>query len=506
MASPGIWSRVHPHLRHVELRLCDAKTRHCILVVILILSAYTHLWNPTGFPDLFYDEGVYMRRAVNVLETGNPQEGYFHDHPYFGQLVLSGFLKIAGFPNSIDADNLEFSYLVPRLTMGIFAVLDTFLIYKIAEKQFGRRTAILASVIFSVMPVTWMLRRILLDTILLPFLLSSILLALHSRDSRHPLLLAIGSSLLLGLAIFTKITAVTMIPVVGYLVLYGQKNIPGRLALWISPVLAIPSVWPLVSWRLGYLEYWFRDVLLQAGRSSGGFLPVTGLLFLIDPIVTVAGFFSFAYAIYRRKVFLVLWFAPFLIFVNLIGFFQYIHYIMILPVICIGISWMLQELTRRLGGGTRLQRYCFAGTVAGFATFGLVTTSALITTDMTSAQFQALDFALSVFDDSDTTLLASPVYTWILSDVFEMRNVLPDYSSILFGPPPTEKIMVMVDRHYMYDITRGQELIDAYRDSSSIRLFEGDLTDFDTNIYPYTSMRVTNEGGQVDIRTNWQWP
>jgi len=59
----------------------DSKRHYAIFLIILALSAYVNLWNPVGFPDIFFDEGVYMRRAMNVLETVNPQEGFFYDHP-----------------------------------------------------------------------------------------------------------------------------------------------------------------------------------------------------------------------------------------------------------------------------------------------------------------------------------------------------------------------------------------------------------------------------------------
>ena len=72
------------------------------ILVPIALSAFTHLWNPAGFPDIFYDEGVYMRRAMHVMEGQGPQEGSFYDHPYFGQLFLAGALGLFGYPQSLD--------------------------------------------------------------------------------------------------------------------------------------------------------------------------------------------------------------------------------------------------------------------------------------------------------------------------------------------------------------------------------------------------------------------
>lgn len=71
---------------------------HLLITSILIVSAFSHLWNVAGFPDIFFDEGVYMRRAMHVLNGIGPQEGAFYDHPLFGQIFLAGILAPLGIP------------------------------------------------------------------------------------------------------------------------------------------------------------------------------------------------------------------------------------------------------------------------------------------------------------------------------------------------------------------------------------------------------------------------
>ena len=72
------------------------------LCIPLVLSSFTHLLNAPGFPDIFYDEGIYMRRAMHMLEGLGPQEGSFYDHPYFGQMFLAGVLWLAGYQHLPD--------------------------------------------------------------------------------------------------------------------------------------------------------------------------------------------------------------------------------------------------------------------------------------------------------------------------------------------------------------------------------------------------------------------
>jgi len=477
----------------------DSKRHYAIFLIILALSAYVHLWNPVGFPDIFFDEGVYMRRAMNVLETGNPQEGFFYDHPYLGQLVLAGFLKAAGFPQSVE-QSLELSYLAPRLLMGALAILDTFLIYQIAKKKHGRKIAILSSVLFAVMPISWLLRRILLDNLLLPLALSSILLAVYSQKSSNQNALIFGSSVLLGLAIFTKITAIVLIPVVAYVIFSGQKNFRG-LIKWTSPVFLIPALWPMLSLYFGHLDLWVRDVFWQAQRGSGEFLTVTWLVFAVDPVFSVLAFASFVYAILSKRLFLILWFAPFMIFVNAVGFFQHFHYVLILPVMCLSIAFMLESNIKKINNAA-LQHYTFVFIVAGLAFFGLISSSIVISSDMTSNQFDVMEFILHNFDDSDTTLLASPVYSWIFSDVYQKQNVLPDYSLLLFEPVKTEKTMLIADPHFIADFDRGVSLQETYDKLSTIQEYRGNVENFDTNVYPYSSMLLTREESLIEIKVS----
>ena len=47
-----------------------------LLLVILAVSAFTHLWNPVGFPTIHVDEGHYMRklcRSCKVLVHRNQE-------------------------------------------------------------------------------------------------------------------------------------------------------------------------------------------------------------------------------------------------------------------------------------------------------------------------------------------------------------------------------------------------------------------------------------------------
>lgn len=483
------------------------KSRHSAMLLIpLVLSAFTHLWNPTGFPDIFFDEGVYMRRAMSVMQGLGPQEGNFYDHPYFGQLFLAGALAIVGYPGSVNADgtvqSMEALYIVPRVLMGLLAIADTFLVFKIAEKRYGRQVALIASLVFAVMPFTWLLRRILLDSILLPFLLSSILVALHAKDSRRPALLALAAGALLGAAIFTKIPIFVMIPLVGYLVTSHAGSVNrkiARTAVFLAPVVMIPLIWPLYSISIGQFDDWLHYVVWQSQRQSGGIAEIAWRFLNIDPVMLVAGAAGVAYSVWRRDVFVALWALPFVIFLSVIGYVQYFHWMPILPVFAIALGRLASDMFAK----TRRKAVPLV-TVGAIAVFGLLSTSLLVTTNVTSAQFAALAYASTYLDANengrDITTLSSPVYSWVLIHVYGHENVMRDYTLVLFRQVRTDEVLLMADGHFFLDINRGPQMQAVYDRTSNLQVFESNVGDYDSRTYPYGSMIFNREGAKIEVR------
>ena len=451
-------------LRALARRRAPAGAHRAALAATLVLSAYVHLWNPVGFPDISFDEGVYMRRAMHVLETGSPQESYLYDHPYLGQIALAGFLKAAGFPESAAASP-EAPYLAPRILMGLLAVLDTFLVYRIADARLGRRAAILAAVLFAAMPMTWMLRRILLDGLALPLVLSSILLAAHSGGGsawRGGALVACSAALL-GLAAFTKLTAVSMVPVVAYLVASARGR--AALAAWLALAAAVPAAWPAAALHAGHARLWLDGVLWQAGRQAGmageRFAALTAANLAADPILMGLGLAGAAYAAARRRMLLVLWLAPFAL-LSAVAYFQYFHYILALPALCVSAAFMVDDmLSRRLAARPVMRRAASVAAVAALAASGGAWSGMLVSEDLSSAQIRAVSHLTSGAYDG-ATVLASPAYSWVLSAVHGMPNVAPDYSHVLFHPVETTRYALVADRHLLADLGRGERLADAY--------------------------------------------
>jgi hypothetical protein len=91
--------------------------KHILILIPLILSSFTHLWNPAQFPSFHIDEGVYIRRALHMLNGLGPQDPdsrfdhpqyttSAYDHPYFGQIFLAALFKIIDYPQNLGSRRL----------------------------------------------------------------------------------------------------------------------------------------------------------------------------------------------------------------------------------------------------------------------------------------------------------------------------------------------------------------------------------------------------------------
>jgi len=345
------------------------------IAIPLLLSAFTHIWNPIGFPSFHVDEGHYMRRAMQVIDGLGPQESketydYGYDHPYFGQIFLAATLTLINFPDSfhpsINLQSIEMLYLVPRVIMGVLAIIDTFLIYKIAETRYNRKVAFISSTLFAVMPLSDIFRGIFLDSIELPFILLSILFAGYyakyetqnnnNNNKKYTLLLISG--IFLGLAIFTKIPVFTLIPLLAFIILQANKK--GRflsistdiklkaIALWFVPVVLTPLLWPAYAISVGQFDDWLNGVLYQTGRHGGRDLAYSFVLVTqMDPFLVILGIAGIIYCAIKKDYFVILWTAPYLIFLFLIGWVVYFHWSILVPILCIGLAKMADDLRKK---------------------------------------------------------------------------------------------------------------------------------------------------------------
>ena len=527
-----------------------------IVVTPLALSALTHLWNPIGFPSIYVDEAHYMRRTMNLIEGSGPQESakifqHPYDHPYFGQLFLASILGVVNYPDSLNLSSssntiqsIEMMYAIPRLFMGVLAVFDTFVIYKIAERRYNGKVAFIASILFAVMPSGWFIRRIWLESIQLPLLLVSILLVLRQpkkqtevRDSRglekDKILLVLISGVFLGLAIYAKIPAVTMIPLVGYLVYtYSNRNL-SILGLWFIPVISIPLIWPAYALSLGHLGDWYADVFWQASRVGEGDTVSRVIIDLVklDPVFLVLGAIGLVLSAVKKDLFLFLWILPYIIFSYAIVHSSFWYFVPLMPAFCIGGAKLIEfiaNLARKKG----IKQILSFGIILAIGVFGLASTSMLITANVTYSYFKAAEFIIQSLSarsgiDNDQVLVTGGVglasYTWIPLYVFGLNHDFRMVHILLSSNNPpvisnhtlfvADKLFDNTMRALMnlqgeYGLDSIKKVVSLYNNTETIATFTGNSERYENQTYPYYAMKFNNQltpsgPDRIDIRADY---
>ena len=547
---------------NLRLQLKDGTRRRTLVFILipLVLSAYTHLWNPTGFPSIHTDEGHYLRKAIST-EIGQglqPQDRY--RAPYFGQIFLAGIFSIIGFPNVEtfgEKNPVEQLYLVPRVIMGVLAVFDTFLLYRITEYRYGRNVAIIASILFAVMPFTWMIRRIFLETIQLPFILTSILLILNlgrghqlqssapsqsqlkpqidmeqpsqlqknqqhqqqleqtqkqAYQSEYTKLTLIISGIFLGLAIFTKIPAFTMIPL-GIIMVYMVTRKKKYVLVWLIPVLLVPMLWPIHATLSGDMNDWIDGVRYQVSRDRP-LINTINTFFQIDPVLFILGMGGLVYAVIKKDYFLLLWTIPIFVFLQAIGYVSSFHLILLLPPFCIAGATMIEKIGNNIAN-VRLKNMLPYIRIAVIGIFGICSITMLITLNMNSTYYQALAFVLSNLPDSNSnatsispadkvTLIGNPQYFWIPEFVFNKTFDAKNFYSKT--PFKTDKYMMIIDSGFVriLNADNSSRLNLAYNATHNLARFEQNITGgTDINKYPFTNLRLSPETRFIELRANY---
>lgn len=506
-----------------------------LLLIPLVLSAYTHLWNPIGFPVFHPDEGVYLRRSLHVLAGLGPQDpnsrfdhsqetNSSYDHPYFGQLLLAGVFSLIGYPDhNASADSIEYHFAVPRVIIGMFSILDTFLIYKICEHRYNRSVALIAAILFAVMPLSWLTRRIVLDSILLPFLLLSILLLVQtSQRSRNTAILYLLSGICMGLSIFTKIPAFTIIPLGLYLI---NGTIPKSsknhaklkfISVWLLPAILVPLLWPAYALYLGQFDEWLQGVSWQGTerQTEGRTLADTLINFWgADIVLFMLGLAGIVFCSVRRDFLPLIWVVPYFVLLYFVGWVTHFHLILILPPFCIAIANMMEKMPRLLV--LRRSKIVTSISLVVITVFGVVVTTMLITTNVSWTQIQGAHLVENYSsqynyqnggEKGKITIIASPIFSWLFKYVFNNEDTfthIRDTRDI-----ETENLVMVVDAVY-HQIISGNEgenksqidrLQKIYNDTEIIALFKSDWSTTRDD-YPYNGMEAAGTRTRtVEIR------
>lgn len=216
---------------------------------------FNTIYNLASFPSYFYDEGVYIARALAFAQWGELYESSTYiDHPPLGWLILSSLFQIIDFPNSLvnpsiapdlKGVDIQALFLIPRLLVVPFIVTSAVLVYRISYIFYNgnRHYALLSLVSYSLIPAMWPFRGVLIYTIMVTFLLLSLYILLLRQTANRSSLPAYDSAArqprknglqlhvwifisgsLFGAALLVKLTAIFFLPALIVFVLFVNSK------------------------------------------------------------------------------------------------------------------------------------------------------------------------------------------------------------------------------------------------------------------------------------------
>ena len=381
-------------------------------ILIVATAVLVHLPNLLGYPAWFYDEGAYLTSSLQWLQTGHLT---YYGHPFAPLAILAALFAAI---NPRD-------YLIPRILMVGFSVIDGLLLYRVTGLFFpnDKRLAILTPLLYEATPLSARyLRLTVVDNFLALFLLLSILFTLSKP--KNPIL----SGIVYGASLISKQTAIFFLP--GFLVLFfTKKKNPRYIISWLILSSILPIIWILY----GTTQVGFSNLIdQQFGLTGlGGERAVSAVSLIVQRISTRDPFIFFGlagilWAAYKRRWALLAFpVAYYLAFIVLFLKISTVYLIPTLPFLSILSSLLLFEVFDRvpkIGNPKALKTTLFAILIVALIASSLF----LVTTQSPSDSQQA---ALSYVGGlGSPKVITSATYVWLLKQNYPNVIVLDRYT------------------------------------------------------------------------------
>jgi hypothetical protein len=312
------------------------------------------------------------------------------------------------------------------------------------------------------------------------------------------------------------------------------------LGLWFIPVILIPAIWPAYNILTGQFDDWLHGLSGWAGRvNSRGIFGSLNSILGIDPVLLSLSIAGIVFATVSKKDFIfLLWIIPFIIYFTAIGYVKVYYWIPLLPILCIsaailieGISNKISNITHNNNNNKKIKNVVIVSQkilpyaiISAIAIFGLVSTTMLITTNVNSFYFQMYASIVQYLpdynnnrdgnDDSGNnngkvTIVGSQWvagFSWIPNNVFSKDHDYRKFSKST--TVPTKNVLFVLDKNIKDTLSKSKKvpLRTFYKNSKTIATFKdtSDISRYNFNKYPYTSMKENRGVGRVEIRTNYE--
>lgn len=271
-------------------------------------------------------------------------------YPPMFDLVTAGYFMVAGA-----------SVFAGRLVAVTFSLLSLLMVYKIANRMYGPKTALLSSVLFGVMPgFVWLSRVAMIETTLIfVFMVSMLFFFNWLRTHRDRNLLISSVAFVAGVLVKYQMLVAAIIMIFSILILtrgYLKAKIAKIPVLIVAGVAVAIAVF-FVAYQLyasGILNPWIYAI--QVGTADKSLYSIrfpTPIFYLIEmtwpysnvhPIslflytTGLAGVGMFAYRRKPEDKFLLIWFVVIYVFFTLIPNRQWRYMTLLFPVLAISAS------------------------------------------------------------------------------------------------------------------------------------------------------------------------
>jgi 4-amino-4-deoxy-L-arabinose transferase-like glycosyltransferase len=317
------------------------------LLVFIIIYASLLLLN-LGYMTIQWDEMPHLYGSL-LLAHGQPQ-AYVSTYGYYPPLydiVTTGFFTILG-ANAFSG----------RLAAVTFSLLSIWIVFEFANRTYGPKTALTASIILGVTPgFFWLSRAAMLETALIFFFaLSLFFFFTWMRFNQNKALILCGVAVGVGFLAKYQIVVAVLIMIVSLLLLYRNKLRVKFSKFMLLPIIAVLVIVPWILIlsqingldKLGQLLYVIQEGGQDRAVYSARFpLPIFYLIEMVWPyndvhpvslLIYALGLMGLGLWAYRRKPedkFFLLWFVVVYVFFTLIPNKQWRYVTPLFPVLAI---------------------------------------------------------------------------------------------------------------------------------------------------------------------------
>ncbi|MBT0159562.1 phospholipid carrier-dependent glycosyltransferase [Candidatus Bathyarchaeota archaeon A05DMB-2] len=315
------------------------------LLIFMVIYASLLLLN-LGYMTIQWDEMPHLYGSL-LLSQGKPQlyvstYGYY---PPLYDIVTAGFFSIFGA-----------SAFSGRLVTVVFSLLSIWVLFEFANRTYGPKVALTASILLGVTPgFFWLSRAAMLETALIFFFALSLFFFFSwMHFNQNKALILCGVAVGVGFLAKYQIVVAGLVMVVSLLLLYKKKLRVKFSKFMLLPIIAVLVIvpWVLVLYqinglgKLGQLLY----VIQEGGQDRAVYstrfpMPIFYLIEMVWPyndvhpvslLVYALGLIGLGLWAYRRKPedkFFLVWFIVVYVFFTLIPNKQWRYVTPLFPVI-----------------------------------------------------------------------------------------------------------------------------------------------------------------------------